>query len=348
MPHGTPVHLTLGEVLETLPVMPGHMLKTLLTVAASVAATSLAANNAGAELLSNRPITVVIPFTPGASSDTFQRLVAKRVTEDTGQTVIVESRPGGGGAIGAAAVKRALPDGHTLFQGNSGTHGANVTLYPSLPYDAVKDFAPITLMWSFPQLLVVPADSAVKSVAELAAYAKTKPGGLSYGSQGSGSSGHLFGALFAQRVGVPMVHVPYRGAGPAALDVATGRIDFLFVSYASVLPHYLSGKVRALAVSSAKRLTVVPDVPTMAEAGFPGFEFDTWFGLLAPAGTPEPVIGKLNAAFVQAVQAPEVVKQIIDQGAEPVSNTPREFAALIETEIKRQGAIVTALGIKGE
>jgi tripartite-type tricarboxylate transporter receptor subunit TctC len=348
MPHGTPVHLTLGEVLETLPVMPGHMLKTLLTVAASVAATSLAANNAGAELLSNRPITVVIPFTPGASSDTFQRLVAKRVTEDTGQTVIVESRPGGGGAIGAAAVKRALPDGHTLFQGNSGTHGANVTLYPSLPYDAVKDFAPITLMWSFPQLLVVPADSAVKSVAELAAYAKTKPGGLSYGSQGSGSSGHLFGALFAQRVGVPMVHVPYRGAGPAALDVATGRIDFLFVSYASVLPHYLSGKVRVLAVSSAKRLAVVSQAPTMAEAGFPGFEFDTWFGLLAPAGTPEPVIGKLNAAFVQAVQAPEVVKQIIDQGAEPVSNTPREFAALIETEIKRQGAIVTALGIKGE
>jgi tripartite-type tricarboxylate transporter receptor subunit TctC len=348
MPHGTPVHLTLGEVLETLPVMPGHMLKTLLIVAASIAAMSLAANNAGAELLSNRPITVVIPFTPGASSDTFQRLVAKKVTEDTGQTVIVESRPGGGGTIGAVSVKRALPDGHTLFQGNSGTHGANVTLYPSLPYDAVKDFAPITLMWSFPQLLVVPADSAVKSVAELAAYAKTKPGGLSYGSQGSGSSGHLFGALFAQRVGVPMVHVPYRGAGPAALDVATGRIDFLFVSYASVLPHYLSGKVRVLAVSSAKRLAVVSQAPTMAEAGFPGFEFDTWFGLLAPAGTPEPVIGKLNAAFVQAVQAPEVVKQIIDQGAEPVSNTPQEFAALIDTEIKRQGAIVTALGIKGE
>jgi len=348
MPHGTAVHLTLGEVLETLAVMPGHMLKTLLIVAASIAAMSLAANNAGAELLSNRPITVVIPFTPGASSDTFQRLVAKRVTEDTGQTVIVESRPGGGGTIGAVSVKRALADGHTLFQGNSGTHGANVTLYPSLPYDAVKDFAPITLMWSFPQLLVVPAESAVKSVAELAAYARTKPGGLSYGSQGSGSSGHLFGALFAQRVGVPMVHVPYRGAGPAALDVATGRIDFLFVSYASVLPHYLSGKVRVLAVSSAKRLAVVSQAPTMAEAGFPGFEFDTWFGLLAPAGTPEPVIGKLNAAFVQAVHAPDVAKQIVDQGAEPVTDTPQEFAATIDTEIKRMGAIVTSLGIQGE
>jgi len=326
--------------------MQQHMSRMLVIAAAAIAAASLAPQTASAELLDSRAITVVIPFTPGASSDTFQRLVAKRVTESTGQNVIVESRPGGGGAIGAVSVKRALPDGHTLFQGNSGTHGANVTLYPSLPYDAVKDFAPITLMWSFPQLLVVPADSPAKTVADLAAYAKTKPGGLSYGSQGSGSSGHLFGALFARDVGVPMVHVPYRGAGPAALDVATGRIDFLFVSYASVLPHYLSGKVRVIAVT--KHLAVVPKAPTMAEAGFPGFDWETWFGLLAPAGTPEPVIGKLHAAFAAAVHAPEVTKQIIDQGAEPVSNTPQEFAALIQMEIKRQGAVVTALGIKGE
>jgi tripartite-type tricarboxylate transporter receptor subunit TctC len=326
--------------------MQQHISRTLVIAAAAIAAASLAPRSTSAELLDSRPITVVIPFTPGASSDTFQRLVARRVSENTGQTVIVESRPGGGGTIGAVAVKRALPDGHTLFQGNSGTHGANVTLYPSLPYDAVKDFAPITLMWSFPQLLVVPADSPAKTVADLAAYAKTKPGGLSYGSQGSGSSGHLFGALFSRDVGVPMVHVPYRGAGPAALDVATGRIDFVFISYASILPHYLSGKVRVLAVT--KHLAVVPKAPSMAEAGFPGFDWDTWFGLLAPAGTPEPVIGKLHAAFAEAVHAPEVTKQIIDQGAEPVSNTPQEFAALIEKEIKRQGAVVTALGIKGE
>lgn len=309
---------------------------------------SFAGRDAGAELLSSRPITVVIPFTPGASSDTFQRLVAKRVSENTGQSIIVESRPGGGGTVGALAVKRALPDGQTLFQANSGTHATNVTLYPSLPYDAVKDFSPITLMWSFPQLLVVPADGPAKSVAELAAYAKTKPGGLSYGSQGNGSGGHLLGAMFSRHVGVPMVHVPYRGAGPAALDVATGRIDFLFVSYASVLPHYLSGKVRVLAVSSAKRLTALPQVPTLAEAGFSGLEMDTWFGLMAPAGTPEPVVGKLNAAFVQAVHAPEVVKQMIDQGAEPVTDTPQEFAAYIDAEIKRFATIVSTLGIKGE
>src|SRR5215475_13528196 len=328
------------------------MARTLAILAAAIgvplAVALLAADHAAAELLSGRPITVVIPFTPGASSDTFQRLVAKQVSASTGQVIIVESRPGGSGTVGAMAVKQASPDGHMLFQGNSGTHGSHATLYPSLPYDPVRDFAPITLMWSFPQLLVVPADSPVKSVAELAAYAKTKPGGLSYGSQGSGSSGHLFGALFSRKVGVPMVHVPYRGAGPAALDVATGRLDFLFVSYASVQPHLLSGKVRVIAVTAAKRMTILPQAPTMAEVGFPGFDWETWFGLLAPAGTPEPVIGKLNAAFVKAVHAPEVTKSIIDQGAEPVSNTPQEFAALIATEIKRQGEIVTSLGIKGE
>jgi tripartite-type tricarboxylate transporter receptor subunit TctC len=322
--------------------------KTLFIAAAAIAAVTLAPGSAPAELLSTRAINVVIPFTPGASSDTFQRLVAKRVTEDTGQTVIVESRPGGGGSVAAATVKRALPDGHTLFQANSGTHAANVTLYPSLPYDAVKDFTPITLMWSFPSLLVVPADSPAKSVADLAAYARTKPGGLSYGSQGNGSSGHLLGAMFARHVGVPMVHVPYRGAGPAALDVATGRIDFVFISYASILPHYLSGKVRALAVTSRKRLTALPQIPTVAEVRYPDFELNTWFGLMAPAGTPEPVVGKLNTAFVHAVHAPEVVKQMIEQGAEPITDTPQEFAAYIDSEIKRLGGIVTTLGIKGE
>jgi len=328
--------------------MQQHTSRRFWGVAASLATALLAAPGARAELLSSRPITVVIPFTPGASSDTFQRLVAKKVSENTGQTVIIESRPGGGGSVAASAVKRSLPDGHTLFQANSGTHAANVTLYSSLPYDAVKDFAPITLMWSFPSLLVVPADSPAKTVDELAAYAKTKPGGLSYGSQGNGSSGHLLGATFSRHVGAPMVHVPYRGAGPAALDVATGRIDFLWVSYASVLPHYLSGKVRALAVTSKKRLPALPQIPTVAEAGYKGFELDTWFGLVAPAGTPEPVIGKLNAAFVEAVHAPDVVKQMHDQGAEPVTDTPQEFAAYIDSEIKRLGNIVTTLGIKGE
>ncbi len=325
------------------------MAKALVILAALIVSVAgqIGGQDAAAQLLSSRPITVVIPFTPGASSDTFQRLVAKKVSENTGQLIVVESRPGGGGAVGAVAVKQAQPDGYTLFQANSGTHAANATLYPLLPYDPIKDFQPITLMWSFPQLLVVPADSPATTVAELAAYARTKPGGLSYGSQGNGSGGHLLGEMFARRVGMPMVHVPYRGAGPASLDVATGRLDFLFVSYASVLPFYQSGKVRLLAVSSGKRLTALPQVPTMAQTGFPGFEFDTWFGLLAPAGTPEPVVGKLNEAFVRAVHAPEVAKQMEDQGAEAVTDTPQEFAAFIAAETERFSTIVKSLDVKG-
>ncbi len=297
------------------------MPRALVILAVVMAAGAVAGRDAAAALLSSRPITVVIPFTPGASSDTFQRLVAKKVSENTGQLIVVA---------------------------NSGTHAANIWLYPSLPYDPIKDFEPITLMWSFPQLLVVPADGPVKSVNDLAAFAKTKPGGLSYGSQGNGSGGHLLGAMFSRAVDAPMVHVPYRGAGPAALDVSTGRLDFLFVSYASVLPFYQSGKARILAVSSARRLTALPNVPTMAEAGFPGLEMETWFGLLAPAGTPAPIVGKLHDAFARAVQDREVAKQMEDQGAEAVTNSPQAYAAYIASETERFGKIVKVLGVKGD
>lgn len=236
--------------------------------------------DAAAELLSNRPITIVIPFTPGASADTLQRIVAKKVGDDTGQTLIVESRPGGGGAIASAAVKQAPPDGHTLLQANSGSHGANASLYPTLPYDPIKDFRAITLMWSFPNLLAVPADSPAKSVADLIALAKSKPGGVSFASQGSGSSGHLLGEMLKVRTGTNMVHVPYRGA--------------------------------------------------------------------APAGTPDPVIDKLNAAFVHALRDPEVLKQFADQGAEAHGDTPAEFGAFIAAEVERIGKIVKAVGAKAE
>src|SRR5262244_557563 len=192
--------------------------------AAVLAVTATAREDALAELLSSRPITVVIPFTPGASSDTLQRIVGKKVTENTGQTLVVESRPGGGGAIAAAAVKQAPPDGHTLFQANAATHAANVSLYPTLPYDPIKDFRPITLMWGFPQLLAVPHDSPARSVSELVALARSKPGGLSFASQGTGSGGHLLGEMFKLRTGANMVHVPYRGAAPAATDLAAGRV----------------------------------------------------------------------------------------------------------------------------
>ena len=324
------------------------MSRASIILAAFLAANSIAVTDAAAELLSSRPISIVIPFTPGASSDTLQRLVAKKVTENTGQTIVVESRPGGGGAVGASAVKVASPDGHTLFQANAGSHAANPALYGTLSYDPIKDFRPITLMWSFPQLLAVPLDSPAKSVSELVALAATKPGGLSFASQGTGAGGHLLGEMLKARTGANMVHVPYRGAGPAALDLAAGRVDFFFVSYSSVLPFLQAGKVRLLGVTSPKRLPVLPDVPTMREVGFAGIELDAWFGLVAPAGTPDAVIGKLNAAFVQAVRDPGVVQQIIDQGAEAVTNTPTEFAAFIASETERLAKIVKSVGVKGE
>jgi tripartite-type tricarboxylate transporter receptor subunit TctC len=324
------------------------MLRIVVSFTALIAANFITPTDTAAELLSSRPITIIIPFTSGASSDTLQRLVGKKVTENTGQTLVVESRPGGGGAIAASAVKQAPPDGHTLMQANAGSHAANVALYSTLPYDPVKDFRAITLMWRFPQLLTVPIDSPAKSVAELVAYAKSKPGGLSFASQGSGSGGHLLGEMMKIRTGASMVHVPYRGAGPAAFDLATNRVDFFFVSYSSVLPFLQSGKVRALAVTSAKRLPAMPDVPTMQEAGFGGIEFDTWFGLVAPAATPDRVIAKLNAAFVKAVRDPEVVKQIADQGAEATGNGSAEFAAFIASETERFGKIVKEVGVKAE
>ena len=324
------------------------MSKAAAILAVALVAIGIAGADAAAELLSSRPITIVIPFTPGASADTIQRIVTKKVTENTGQTIVVESRPGGGGAIGAAAVKQAPPDGHMLFQANAGTHAANVSLYPTLSYDPIKDFRPITLMWSFPQLLSVPLDSPAKSVADLVALAKSKPGGLSFASQGSGSGGHLLGEMLKARTGANMVHIPYRGAGPAALDLATDRVDFFFVSYSSVLSFLQAGKVRTLAVTSPKRLPTLPDIPTMREAGFAGIELDAWFGLVAPAGTPDPVIAKLNAAFVQAVRDPDIVRQIVEQGAEPAGDTPAEFAAFIASETERFGKIVRAAGAKGE
>jgi len=324
------------------------MSRASLIFVAVLVVTATAREEAAAELLSSRPITVVIPFTPGASSDTLQRIVDKKVTENTGQTLVVESRPGGSGVIAATVVKQAPPDGHTLLQANAGTHATNPSLYATLPYDPIKDFRPITLMWSFPQLLAVPVDSPAKSVTELVAFAKSKREGLSFASQGSGSGGHLLGEMLKMRTGANMVHVPYRGAGPAAIDLAAGRVDFFFVSYSSVQAFLQAGKVRVLAVASTKRLPVLPEAPTMAEAGFAGIEIDTWFGLVAPAATPEAVIGKLNAAFANAVRDPEVVKQITDQGAEAVANTPAEFAAFIASQTEQYGKIVKSVGAKAE
>jgi tripartite-type tricarboxylate transporter receptor subunit TctC len=324
------------------------MLRVVAVLAAVLSMTGAAAGGAAAELLSSRPITIIIPFTPGASSDTLQRIVDKKVSENTGQTLVVESRPGGSGVIAATVVKQAAPDGHTLLQANAATHASNTSFYATLPYDPIKDFRPIALMWSFPQLLAVPPDSPAKSVSDLVALAKSKPGGLSFASQGTGSGGHLLGEMFKLRTAANMVHVPYRGAAPAAIDLAAGLVDFFFVSYSSLLPFLQGGKVRVIAVTSPKRLPALPDIPTMTEAGFAGLALDAWFGLVAPAGTPDRVIAKLNAAFVAAVQDPQVMRQMADQGAEVHATTPEQFAAFIASETERLGKLVRAVGAKAE
>jgi tripartite-type tricarboxylate transporter receptor subunit TctC len=326
------------------------MAKAAAILAVLAATVPLVGDNAGAQILSNRPITIVVPFTPGASADNLQRLVAKNITERTGQVFVVESRSGGSGSIGAVAVKQAPPDGHTLFQANVGSHATNVALYPTLAYDPARDFKPITLMWTFPSLLWVPADSPVKSMAELVAYARAKPGGLSFASQGTGASGHLLGELLKKQTGAPMVHVPYRGAGPASVDLAAGRVDFFFSAYASLVALLHAGKVRAIAVASkGKRLPVLPDVPTADEAGFGGFSLETWFGVVAPAATPDAAIDKLFAAFTQAVGDPEVGKTMVEQGAEAVaSRSPAEFAAFMAADTQRIGEVVRSIGVKGE
>lgn len=321
--------------------------RTSVILPALIVAAPIAGQHAAAEPLSSRPITIVVPFTPGASADNLQRLVAKKVTDNTGQIFVMESRGGGGGAIAAAAVKQALPDGNTLLQANAGTHAANVALYASLAYDPVKDFKPITLMWSFPQVLAVPVNSPVKSIAELVALAKSKPGGLSFASQGTGASGHLLGEMLKARTGAPMVHVPYRGAGPAGVDLAAGRVDFFFVAYASIVSLMQAGKVRAIAVTAQQRMPVLPEVPTTAEAGFAGLALDAWFGLVAPAGTPDAAIGKLFTAFTQATRSPEIVKAISDQGATALASaSPEQFAQFMVSETDKFGKVVREVGVK--
>ncbi len=235
----------------------------------------------------SRTITLIVPFPPGGSADTVIRPVAQKVSDSLKQTIVIDNRPGGGGNIAALATKQAAPDGYTLFLTNMGVMSINPILFPDMRVDPIKDFQPITPIISFPHILVVPGDSPVKSLSDLVALAKSKSGGLSFGSQGVGSGGQILGEMFKGRVGAPMVHVPYRGAAPAATDLMAGRIDFLFTSYISIGEQAAAGKVRIIAIGGAKRVDAAPNIPTMAEAGFPGVEMDMWHGMVAPAGTPD-------------------------------------------------------------
>jgi tripartite-type tricarboxylate transporter receptor subunit TctC len=294
----------------------------------------------------SKPIHFIVPYPAGGPLDTVARLLGQKVSESVHQPVVVENKPGAGGNIGADYVAKAAPDGYTILMGAVATHAINPTLYRNIPYDPVKDFAPVTEVAWTPNVLVVNPSLPVSNVKEFIAYAKAHPGELNFGSGSTGSAGHLAGELFKTMAGVQMVHVPYKGAGPAMQDLIGGQIQLMFDNLASSLGQVRAGKVRALAVTTAKRSTLAPELPTIAESGLPGFDISTWFGIFAPGGTPQPVVQRLHDAFVAALHAPDVQATMKKMGAEPVGNTPEEFAAYIRAEARKYAKVIEASGAK--
>jgi tripartite-type tricarboxylate transporter receptor subunit TctC len=295
-----------------------------------------------------KPVHIVVPFAPGGPADLTPRLIGPKLSEIWGQPVIVENKPGAGGNIGMDAVAKAPADGHTLVIGPNGNLVVNPHLYANLPYDVARDFAPITLVATFSNVLVVHPDVPAKSLAELIALAKAKPGALSYGSPGTGSQPHLGGEYLKLTAGIDIVHVPYNGTAPALRDLLGGQIAFMFAQTSAALPQIQSGKLRALGVASRKRAPQLPDVPTIEEAGLPGFEAVSWYALLAAAGTSKDVIAKIQADVARVLSLPDVRDKLAQQGGEPVGNTPAELAALLKSESARYADIVRRAGIKAE
>jgi len=312
---------------------------------------TLAGSGAGSALAQNYPtrvVRIVVPQAPGAQSELFARMLGQKLSESLGQSVINDPRPGAGGAIGAEVAARAAPDGYTLLFGTNSTHGSNPALYAKLPYDAVRDFAPIALTVGMPYVLSVHPSLPVTSLKQLIAFAKSKPGQLYYASAGNGSTHHLSGELLRSMARINIVHVPYKGGPPATAATVGGEVSMLFNTVGSVQPSVKSGRLRALAVTTTSRSGALPDVPTMAEAGLPGFQMQSWFGLLAPAGTPRPIISRLNAETNKALNTPEMKSAIATMGANVMSGSPEQFADHIKSEIGRIGEIVKAAGIKAE
>jgi len=292
----------------------------------------------------SKPVTIVVPFAAGGTTDILARIIGQALTSELGQPVVVDNRAGAGGNIGGALAAKAPADGYTLFMGTVGTHAINASLYKKMPFDPVKDFAPLTRVANVPNLLVANPAQPYKSVKELIAYAKANPGKVNFGSSGNGSSIHLSGELFKSLAKVDMVHVPYKGSAPAVTDLLGNQIGIMFDNMPSAIQHVRSGKLVPIAVTTAKRSPELPNVPTIAEAGVPGYEATSWFGMFAPAGTPAPVLAKLNTALVKVLNQAEVKKKINEQGAETTSETPEQFAAFIKTESVKWGKVVQESG----
>ena len=298
-----------------------------------------------------KPVKIVVPFAPGGTTDILARAMAPELSKAFGQTFIVENKAGAGGNLGSDIVAKSAADGYTILMGTVGTHGINVALYEKMPFDPVKDFAPITLIAGVPNVMVINADKAkqlnINTVADFIKVAKASPGKLNMASSGNGTSIHLAGELFKSMSGTYLVHFPYRGSGPALLDLVGGTMDVMFDNLPSALPHIKSGKLKALAVTSGQRSAVLPDVPTIEEAGnLKGYEASSWFGLLAPAGTPPDIVNRLQQESAKAMNNPAVKEKLLAQGAIPGGNTPADFSKMIGFEIKKWAQVVKVSGAK--
>lgn len=293
-----------------------------------------------------RPLRMVVPFPPGGSTDILARAIGPKLAASLGTQVLVDNKPGAGGSLGAAEVARAEPDGHTLLMGHIGTLAVNPAIYPRLAYDPLRSFVPVAWVARVPNVLVVSASSAARSLSAFVDQVRARPGRYSYSSGGNGSAAHITFEYLKLEARLFMLHIPYRGTAPSVTDLIGGQVDATFTGAPAVLPHVRSGRLRALAVSSRQRIAALPEVPTVAESGFPGFVADQWYGVVAPAGTPAAVVAKLNAEINKALALPDVAQQLAVEGAAPMPQTPQAFAELIRLEIPRWAAVVKAGNVK--
>ena len=300
-----------------------------------------------AQAYPTKPVQLIVPFPAGGVTDLVGRIIARRLSEGLGQPVVVENRGGGAGAIGAQAAARSTPDGYTLFMGTA-THAINTTLMPNAGFDLLRDFAPVSLVATVPLLLAVHPSVPVKDVKELIAFTKSQNGRVNFASGSSGSASHLAGEMLKVGANIDITHVPYKGGGPALQDLLGGHVTLMFENMPSIFPQVQRGKLRGLAVTGPKRSPAAPELPTMIESGFPGFEAGSWYGLYAPAGTPKEIVAKLHAELVKALKTPEMQRQLTVQGAESIGNSPEEFSAFMRVEIAKWAKVIKDAGVKQE
>ena len=320
-------------------------MRILFAVLAAVLAFTCA-TSVQAQAWPSKPIRYIVPFAAGGTTDILARMVGAKLSEALGQPVVVENRAGAAGALGVEMLAKSPPDGYTIGGGTVSSHGINVTLYPKLPYDPLKDFAPITMLATLPNMLVVHPSLGVNNVAELIALLKANPNKYSFGSAGNGTSQHMSGELFKTMTGTSMQHIPYKGSGPMSPDLLAGTISMSFENITTAYPPVKQGRLKALAVTTKKRSFVAPDVPTMAETGLAGYDITSWQALFAPAGTPKEIIARLHAETVKALKAPDVAKRLEDLGLDAGGMTPDELGALIRSDIPRLGKVVRDSGAK--